>query len=123
MPATIEPSADEQSPPNRAALQRYADDLPAIYRELLAVFPQIDPHRHAGDGLAPQSLHARLGERYSYRQVLDASDRLADAGVFLRSGILLRPTDIGERLITAVTGRTPEPDDVPDLPPLPTADR
>ena len=97
----------------------YVNKLPAIYRDILAAFPEVDPVRKRGDGLAIQTIHAALHERWSLGQIRAAAEEMGRRGVGeIQSRIFLHPTDLGEALITKLTGIT-SLELVPPLPPLP----
>jgi hypothetical protein len=95
--------------PTDAEMSAYAKRLPPIYRDIMAAFPEVDPGRKAGYGLAFQTLamhFANNGKGYSFGEVQDACMRLADSGfVEIKNGIFAHPTDLGEQLIAAVTTR------------------
>jgi hypothetical protein len=40
---------------------RYVDEIPQIYRDVLASFPDVFPPRAKGDGLAVQTMEAQSG--------------------------------------------------------------
>ena len=108
--------------PTDAELQEYAARLPDIYRDILSAFPEVEPARRAGYGLAVQTLTMHFyNKRLSHRleEVDEACRELTDNGFFeIRNGIFVHPTELGERLIAAVTGRRPRPSEprVPQLP-------
>jgi hypothetical protein len=52
--------------------QKYANDLPPIYRDVLALFPEVEPARKAGWGLAYQTLAAHLSDKYSLGEIMQA---------------------------------------------------
>jgi hypothetical protein len=105
------------------AYSEYAERLPDIYREILAAFPRIEPHRKAGYGLAFQTIAADFesrGTEYTLGAVIQACEQLRDNGlVEIQYGIFVRPTDRGELVITAITGKEPRPAEIPPLPPPP----
>ena len=94
--------------PSDAEITAYARSLPPIYRDILAAFPEIEPGRKAGYGLAFQTLamhFANIRRGYSLGEVQEACKRLAEAGfIEIKNGIFAHPTDLGEQLIAAVTG-------------------
>ena len=107
--------------PSDADMREYARRLPPIYRDILAAFPEIEPGRKAGYGLAFQTLAARFANNrrgYEFEEVREACLRLADSGFFeIRDGIFAHPTDLGEQLIAAVTDKPVAPRaSVPQLP-------
>ena len=92
-------------------LESYARNLPAIYREILAAFPEIEPCRKAGDGLAFQTLamhFANTSIRWGFGDVQAACEQLKQHRFLeIKNGIFAHPTDLGEQLIAAVTGKPP----------------
>jgi hypothetical protein len=106
--------------PTDDELRTYANDLPPIYRDVLAAFPAVDPDRKAGYGLAYQTLTAHFAERgpsYGLGQVKQACEQLAGAGFLeVKHGFFAHPTALGERLIAALTGRAAPAEQVPALP-------
>ena len=95
--------------PSDAEIKEYADSLPPIYRDILSSFPEIEPHRKAGYGLAFQTLAAHFTNThrgYGFGEVREACMILAENGFFeIKNGIFAHPTELGERLIAAVTDR------------------
>jgi hypothetical protein len=107
--------------PSDAEMTAYAENLPPIYRDILSAFPTIEPGRKAGYGLAFQTLamhFANTARGYSLGDVQEACRRLAEGGfIEIKNGIFAHPTDLGEQLIAAVTGRPRASS--PDIPQLP----
>jgi hypothetical protein len=106
--------------PTDAELAAYAQRLPPIYRDLLAAFPEIEPGRKAGYGLAFQTLAVHfVNRRIEHRlgEVQEACRRLADKGfIEIRNGIFAHPTELGERLIAILAGKRAPEVRVPELP-------
>ncbi len=94
--------------PNHAELIAYAKNLPPIYRDIIAAFPQIEPGRKAGYGLAFQTLamhFANTRREYGLWEVQEACKQLAEKGfIDIKNGIFAHPTDLGEQLIAVVSG-------------------
>lgn len=110
--------------PSDAEVAAYARGLPAIYRDILAAFPAVEPGRKAGYGLAFQTLAAHFantGRSWSFSDVRVACDQLARNGFLqIRNEIFAHPTELGEQLIAAVTERPrASSPDVPQLPARP----
>ncbi len=106
-------------PNNR--LEDYAKQLPEIYREILAAFPEIEPSRKAGDGLAFQTLamhFANTSKRWGFGDAQAACEQLRQHGFLeIKNGIFAHSTDLGEQLIGAVTQKPPASKrDIPSLP-------
>ena len=101
----------------------YAQNLPDIYREILATFPRVEPSRRAGYGLALQTIAADFeGRKLSYglAEVIQACERLQQHGLIdIKHRIFVQPTKDGERVIAALTRQQAPPVLVPDLPPPP----
>ena len=95
------------------------DSLPEIYRDILAAFPQFNATRTVGYGLAYQSLHAALDDKYRIGQIKTACESMAEGGVMeINHDIFACPTPLGEELITAITGIAPPILKVEPFPPL-----
>jgi hypothetical protein len=106
--------------PTDEQLRAYADQLPDIYRAIFQAFPEVEPHRKAGYGLAFQTLAIYFKERghpSSVEEIMVACQRLAARGFLeIKHNIFAQPTPLGERLITALTGQAAPPPTVPELP-------
>ena len=107
--------------PSDAEIAAYAKNLPPIYRDILAAFPEVEPGRKAGYGLAFQTLamhFANTRRSSDLGEVQEACRQLAENGFFeIKNGIFAHPTDLGERLIAAVSGAPRAPTSgVPRLP-------
>ena len=95
----------------------YVSSLPAIYRDILAAFPQFDPTRKAGYGLSYQSLYSALNSKYNLGEIKLACEQMAEAGVMeIKHAIFVTPTPMGEELIAAVTGSSAPKLGVPPFP-------
>lgn len=110
--------------PTDAEMIEYAKTLPSIYHDIMAAYPEVEPGRKAGYGLAFQTLvmhfiNTRRG--WALAEVQEACKQLADTGFLeIKNGIFAHPTDIGEQLIAAVTGKPTAPHmNVPELPKRP----
>ena len=94
--------------PSDAEINAYAETLPAIYREILAAFPEIEPGRKAGYGRAFQTLaihFANTRHAYGLNEIQEACEQLAESGFLeIKNGIFAHPTDLREQLIAAVAG-------------------
>ena len=101
-------------------LREYAESLPPIYREILAAFPRIEPNRKAGYGLGFQTLAADFDDRgleFTLGEVIQACEELERNGlVVIKHRVFVSPTERGERLISAITGKKPKAVTVPPLP-------
>jgi hypothetical protein len=107
--------------PNIAEITAYAKSLPPIYRDIMAAFPEIEPGRKAGYGLAFQTIaihFANTRRGHGFGEVQDACRHLADNGfIKVKNGIFAHPTELGEQLIAAVTGGSVASSSaVPELP-------
>jgi hypothetical protein len=107
--------------PTDAEIKVYASSLPDIYRDILAAYPEIEPKRKAGYGLAFQTMAAHFANTkkgHGFQEVQDACMRLADNGfVEIKNGIFAHPTGLGEQLIAAVANQPVAPP--PMVPALP----
>ena len=94
--------------PSDAQMTAYAKNLPKIYRDIMAAFPEIEPGRKAGYGLAFQTLAIHFANTeigHGLGEVQEACKQLAARGfVEIKNGIFVHPTDLGEQLIAVVTG-------------------
>ena len=59
----------------------YVNSLPEIYRDMLAAFPQFNPTRKVGYGLAFQSLYSALDGKYTLGEIKMACENMAKGGV------------------------------------------
>lgn len=95
--------------PSKTELLAYAKKLPDIYRDILAAFPEIEPYRKAGFGLAFQTLAAHFVNTrrgHGLGEIQEACKRLKAAGIMqIKNRIFAHPTALGEQLIAVVTGR------------------
>jgi hypothetical protein len=95
--------------PSDAEMTAYAGSLPPVYREIMAAFPEIEPGRKAGYGLAFQTLamhFANTKRGWGLGEIQEACKQLAASGfIEVKNGIFAHPTDLGEHLIAVVTGR------------------
>src|SRR5947208_2017910 len=109
--------------PTDEQLRTYAESLPPIYRTILSAFPQIEPTRKQGYGLAFQTLAAEFasgGMGISLSEVMQACQELAQQNlVEIKHRIFVHPTPLGERLIAIVTGKSSPTVEIPPLPALP----
>jgi hypothetical protein len=113
--------------------QQYVDSLPPIYRDILAAFPEIAPARKVGEGLTFQTLFARLREAarprtqrdtrrtaWSYREIVEACRNMERAGaVKIEQTMFVCPTEVGEQIIAALTGKQAAEHHVDEFPPIP----
>lgn len=101
-------------------LQAYVQKLPAIYREILAAFPRIEPSRKAGYGLAFQTLATDFksrGSSFGAGEIINACNQLQQHGIVeIKHHLFVHPTGYGERLIGAITGLPAPAAEVPVLP-------
>ena len=96
----------------------YVKSLPDIYRDVLTAFPQSNPNRKFGYGLAYGSLYSELDGKYTLGQIEMACENMAEGDVMeIKNEIFTRPTPLGEELIAAVTCGTATPK--PEVPPPP----
>jgi hypothetical protein len=107
--------------PTQEQLESYAAALPEIYKDILAAFPEVEPRRRPRYGLAFQSLFIHLTERgkpYTLGDIRTACVRLFEQGFAeIKNEIFVHPTELGEELITALTGKSASATpDIPDLP-------
>lgn len=106
--------------PTDAELSEYAKKLPPIYRDILAAYPEVEPGRRPGGGLAFQTLTAHFANRrieHGFADVQEACERLAEAGlIVIRNGIFAHPAELGERLIAVLTGKRASERRIPELP-------
>ncbi len=99
----------------------YIEKLQPIYRDILSAFPQFNPTRKFGYGLAYPSLHSALDGKYNLGEIRMACENMAAGGAMkIEHQVFANPTPLGEELIAAIT-RQPvaEPLSVPPFPPLP----
>ena len=109
--------------PTDEQLREYAAKLPPIYRDILAAFQNANPHRWHGDALRIEAIRDGLpgsefdSQRPSLRAIDVAIENMRDAGIIDDNEFTSYfPTDLGERLIAALTGRESPKAVVPPLP-------
>src|SRR5438309_27318 len=56
------------------------ESLPAIYRDILAAFPQFYPARKIGYGLSYQSLYSALNGKYTLGEIQQACESMEKGG-------------------------------------------
>ncbi len=109
--------------PTDEQLREYALKLPQIYRDVLEAFPKVDPGRRRGDAalidrnafykFQLKSVESPLRE-WDIRHAINA---LCDAGILDTNEFSsLFPTEVGERLITLLTGHEAKVYTIPELP-------
>lgn len=100
----------------------YVESLPEIYRDVLTAFPQSNPNRKVGYGLAYGSLYSELDGKYTLGQIEMACENMAEGDVMeIKHTGFACPTPLGEELIAAVTGCPIAPGlEVPPFNPPPT---
>lgn len=97
----------------------YVERLPEIYRDMLAAFPEFNPTRKVGYGLAFQSLYSALDGKYTLGEIKMACENMAKGGVMeINHDIFACPTPLGEKLITTITGIAAPTLEVEPFPPL-----
>lgn len=110
--------------PTDEQLYAYSCELPEVYQKILEGFISKRGFRRAGPAMTFETLDELLQENYSLYREQDTPDALAQLVI---RGFLTRceepipsykPTPLGERLITAATGKKPEPGKIPALPEL-----
>ncbi|HUY34084.1 MAG TPA: hypothetical protein VMV69_15150 [Pirellulales bacterium] len=110
--------------PTEQDIRAYARSLPRIYQEILSAFPNIEPNRKAGYGLAFQTISADFEERgvgISLGEVIKACDQLAQHSLIeIKHKIFAHPTEYGEQVIEAITGGQTATCEVPVLPSPPS---
>ncbi len=116
--------------------KEYVEGLPQIYRDILAAFPEIEPARKAGEGLAFQTLFGRLRDAaygedlrsyveadrkrsWSIGEIIQACQNMEKGGaVQIKQRIFVCPTPLGEEIIALLTGKQAGGHHVPAFPPL-----
>jgi hypothetical protein len=98
--------------------KEYVRELPKIYQDILLKFPELEPGRKAGYGLAYQTLSAALSKYYSFGEIVKACENMATGGaVEIKNRIFVHPTDIGEEIIAEMVGHKAPEQHVPDFVP------
>ena len=96
----------------------YVENLPGIYRDVLAAFPDFDPTRKVGYGLSYQSLYSALDGKYTLGHIKAACENMAEVALMvIRNEIFACPTPLGEELIAAITDNPVPASDVPPIDP------
>lgn len=108
--------------PTPEQMKAYADGLPEIYRKIVTGINAVQPDRVSGQGVFLYDLLSALAEapppHHPAVVYYRAIQHLRDSGFLAgeADSRSLQPTDLGEELIAAVTGRRAEPLSVPELP-------
>jgi len=93
--------------PTETQLRAYINEMPVIYKDILASFPYVEPSRKAGYGLAFQSILvylSRTGKSFELGDIITACDLLKEQGILeIKNRIFAHPTEIGEQLISLIT--------------------
>lgn len=109
-------------PSNYLISPGYLQTMPQLYKDVLGAFPQADPMRATGDGLAYQSIYSVLEGKYSAREIKLACEQLAQGhAVEIQHTIFIHPTELGEQLIAAVSGVQAGERKIPTFTPPPSA--
>ncbi len=96
----------------------YVENLPGIYRDVLAAFPDFNPTRRVGYGLSYQSLYSALDGKYTLGQIMTACENMTEVDLMeIRHRMFACPTALGEELIAAITGNPVPVSDVPPIEP------
>jgi len=102
--------------------QKYVDDLPDIYRDVLGAFPVFNPQRLIDSGVAFQSLYSALYDKYTLAEIRIACERMEEGGVLkIENEIFAHPTPLGEDLISRLSEGVGAEETVPPFSPPPTA--
>lgn len=97
---------------------QYVQNLPDIYRDVLAAYPRFDSTRKAGYGLSYHSLYSALDGKYNLGQIKRACENMKNIRLMeIKHTIFACPTPLGEELISAITGITVPVSDVPPIDP------
>lgn len=100
--------------------KQYLETIPPIYRDVLAAYPRINPSRKKGNGLAVSTIYANLENEqksYSVGEIREACQNMVASGVVeIQNQIFVHPTDLGEELITSLTGQATPVRSVPQFP-------
>lgn len=100
--------------------REYLEKLAPIYRDILQTYPIFNPSRKPGIGLPFQTLYSALSDKHSLAEIREACKQMARGGVIeIRDGIYAHPTEVGEELITALSGNG-SPVTVPPFTPPPS---
>lgn len=103
-------------------LGSYVQSIPEVYRDILKAYPEVEPGRRPGYGLAVQTMHAHLGGKYDLGTIAEACQEMERNGVVeIRHGIFVHPTALGERIIAHLTGRVAREKRLPAFPEPPSA--
>ena len=97
--------------------QKYVDSLPEIYRDILSAFPDAEPARKAGWGLAYSTLYERLDRKHSLGEIIQACEQMAQGkAVEIKNRMFVCPTPLGEEIIVLLTGKKPSERQVAPFP-------
>lgn len=87
----------------------YVESMPDIYKKIFGAFWMFNPTRKQGHGIAVQSVYSAVSDKYSLGEVISACESMAAQGVLeQKNGNFYHPTELGERILEAVTGKKVE---------------
>jgi len=96
----------------------YIDQMPEIYKKIFGAFWMFNPTRKQEHGISANSIYSVVSDKYSLGEVVAACDSMAEQGVMeKKNGNFYHPTQVGEQILEAVTGKKPV--EVPPFPPPP----
>ena len=98
----------------------YVDNLPEIYRDVLNAFWTFNPQARPDWGIAPESVHVMLRDKYTRGEIRGAFQQMVEGGALASSDqTFFRPTVIGQQIIDVLQEAVERPN-VPAFP-LPPA--
>ena len=84
---------------------QYVRTLPPIYHDILSAYPRFDATRKVGYGLSYQSLYSALEGKYGLGEIKLACENMAKVDLMtIKHRVFACPTNLGEELISAITG-------------------
>lgn len=107
--------------PTDEQLREYAAKLPQIYRDIFAIFDEAAPERHRREALTTGTVVGEMlaNTVFTASEIDEALELLVERDFLTRghkSLPSLAPTELGERLLTAVTGHESQKRRAPPLP-------
>ncbi|MCE9604158.1 MAG: hypothetical protein K8U03_04560 [Planctomycetia bacterium] len=89
-----------------AVTREYVAGLENIYKEIFATFPKAEPARKVGYGLALPTFFALLKDKWSPGEIIEACNQLETGkAATIKNKFFVQPTELGEEIITVLTGK------------------
>jgi hypothetical protein len=93
-----------------AVTPEYVETLPDIYKDVLNAFWMFNPQARPDWGIAPESIHVMLRDKYTRGEIRGAFQQMVEGGALVTSDqIFYRPTAVGQEIIESLQGAAEHP--------------